>query len=368
MTAETSAMTRDREIVGLRVRVEEAALATPFVTAVRRADAAQIVLVELTDRAGRVGAGEAAVSWRVTGESPESVAAAVRGPLADAVVGRLPGDLDLADDIARALWGNAAARSAVECAAADLDAVQAGHALWQRLGATSPLVRTDRTLSAASPRELADAAAAHADEGFRVLKIKTRAADDTVAGLREVRAAVGDGIELRIDANQAWTRDEAIGVIRGAERAGLRLGFVEQPVAAADLAGLALVAAAVETPVMADESVRTAADVRALSRALARAETSTVSLVNIKLAKTGGLAEARRAATAARENGLGIVVGCMLEGPVGITAAACFAAAEAPDVVHDLDGAHWLASPVLTPRTATFSAGVIRLPAAAVGR
>lgn len=362
MTHGTSATPGDREIVGLSVRVETAALTTPFVTAVRRADAAQIVLVELTDRAGRTGTGEAAVSWRVTGESPESVTAAVRGPLADAVVGRLPDDPELADDIAGALWGNAAARSAVECAAVDLAAAQIGQVLWQRLGATRSLVRTDRTLSAASPRELAIAAAAHVVEGFRVLKIKTRAADDTVAGLREVRAAVGDDIDLRVDANQAWTPDEAVRVIREAERAGIRLAFVEQPVAAADLAGLTAVAAAVDTPIMADESVRTAADVRALG------ETSTVALVNIKLAKTGGLAESRRAAIAARELGLGIIVGCMLEGPVGITAAASFAAVEAPDVVHDLDGAHWLAAPALTPRTATFTGETIRLPDPAASR
>ena len=63
----------DRTITGLRVEVTTALLKAPFVTSVRRADAAQIVVVEARDAAGRVGMGEAAVSWRVTGESPQSV-------------------------------------------------------------------------------------------------------------------------------------------------------------------------------------------------------------------------------------------------------------------------------------------------------
>jgi len=348
----------DRAIVDLRVEVTTVPLRAPFITSVRRADAAQIVIVEARDTAGRTGRGEAAVSWRVTGESPQSVTAAVDGPLSDVVVGRMPDDPALSADIAAAVWGNASARNAVECAVADLRAAQTGEALWQRLGARSASVRTDRTLSAASPPELVVAALAHREEGFDVLKIKARATDDTVRGMREVRSAIGDDVALRIDANQAWSADEAIRIIRELERAGVGLEFVEQPVAAGDLVGLAAVAAAVGTPVMADESVRTAADVRAVAAG------SSVALVNIKLAKAGGLVEAGRAAEAAREHGLGIVVGCMLEGPVGITAAAGFAAAVAPETVHDLDGAHWLADLPLTERTAAFDADMIRLPSA----
>lgn len=352
----------DQVVVQLRIRESRVGLTAPFITAVRRADDAHLVVIEAVDAAGRSGFGEAAISWRVTGESPASVIAAVQGPLSDVVIGRAPGDPSLADDLRDAIWGNAAARSAVECAITELAAVQAGQSLWARLGATTPTIRTDRTLSAAAPLELARAAVEHVAEGFDVLKIKVRAGDETVAGLREVRSAVGDAIALRVDANQAWTSEEAIQVVRDVERAGILLEFIEQPVPALDLAGLAAVAAAVDTPVMADESVRTERDVRAV------VEGSTVALVNIKLAKTGGLTEAHRAAATAIENGLKVVVGCMLEGPVGITAAASFAAAVAPDAVHDLDGAHWLVEPPMTPTTATFNVDVIELPSLEAAR
>ncbi|GAA2942399.1 dipeptide epimerase [Microbacterium luteolum] len=321
-------------------------LVRPFVTAVRRTDRLDVVLVEATDADGRVGWGEAAVSWRVTGESPQSVAAAVTGPLGAAVAGRRAGDPALAGVIAASIWGNAAARSGVACAVADLAARQRGLSVAEALlgnGATAPSrLRTDMTLSTAPPPELAEQAIAHVAAGFGCLKIKASAAHDTVAGLRAVRAAVGPAITLRIDANQAWDPETAIRVIRALEDEGLDIELVEQPVAASDLEGLATVTAAVGTPIMADEAVRTERDVRAI------ADRGAADLVNIKLAKTGGPTEAVAAARAAQEAGLGIVFGCMMESPVGVTATAHLAAVLAPDEVHDLDAALWLRrSPVI---------------------
>ncbi|MDR6866192.1 L-alanine-DL-glutamate epimerase-like enolase superfamily enzyme [Microbacterium resistens] len=319
-------------------------LVRPFITAVRRADHLDVVLVELTDSEGRRGYGEAATSWRVTGESPESVAAAVAGPLSDVLLGRAPTDPGIAADISRSLWGNAAARSAVECAVADLAAQERGVPLAADLRgpfagedrSMASRIRTDMTLSAAEPSVLSALAVEHVAAGFRCLKIKASAAHDTLAGLRAVRAAVGSDIILRVDANQAWDAEAAIRVIRAAEDEGIGLEFVEQPVAAHDLDALVMVSGAVDTPVMADESVRTAHDVRVI------ADRGAAALVNIKLAKTGGLAEALTAAEAARTAGLGIVIGCMMESHVGVAAAAHLAAAVAPDVVHDLDAALWL--------------------------
>ncbi|WP_051667950.1 MULTISPECIES: dipeptide epimerase [unclassified Microbacterium] len=331
-------------VKGIRVLRVPSPLVRPFVTAVRQTEHLDVVLVEVSDVDGRRGYGEAAVSWRVTGESPQSVAAVVAGPLAEVVLGRNVGDPGIAADIARAVWGNAAARSAVECAVADLAAQQRGLPLAQSLtSAPAPArIRTDMTLSAGEPSALAAVSEEHVAAGFGCLKIKASAAHDTIAGLRAVRAAVGPGITLRVDANQAWDVETAIRVIRAAEDEGLGLELVEQPVAAHDLDALAAVTAAVGTPIMADESVRTARDVRVV------ADRGAADLVNIKLAKTGGLAEAFAAAEVARTAGLGVVIGCMMESHVGVTAAAHLAAAVAPGVVHDLDAAFWLrSSPVV---------------------
>lgn len=338
-------------VVGLRVLRVSSPLVRPFVTAVRRTDHLDVVLVEVTDADGRHGYGEAATSWRVTGESPPSVAAAVAGPLSEVVLGRRADDAGIAADIARSVWGNVAARSAVECAVADLAARQRGSSLVADLSRSPAAVhnssrpsriRTDMTLSAGEPSALALLSEEHVIAGFGCLKIKASAAHDTVAGLRAVRAAVGPEITLRVDANQAWDAETAIRIIRAAEDAGLGVELVEQPVAAHDLDALAAVTDAVDTAIMADESVRTARDVRRIS------DRGAADLVNIKLAKTGGLAEALAAAEAARAAGLGLVIGCMMESHVGVSAAAHLAAAVAPDVVHDLDAAFWLQSSPVT--------------------
>lgn len=337
-------------VVGVRVLRVSSPLVRPFITAVRRTDHLDVVLVEVTDADGRHGYGEAATSWRVTGESPQSVAAAVAGPLAEVVLARRADDTGIAADIARSVWGNAAARSAVECAVADLAAQQRGVSLVADLSlapavhtsSRPPRIRTDMTLSAGEPSALAALSEEHVTAGFGCLKIKASAAHDTVAGLRAVRAAVGPEITLRVDANQAWDAETAIRIIRATEDAGLGVELVEQPVTAHDLDALAAVTDAVDTPIMADESVRTARDVRRIS------DRGAADLVNIKLAKTGGLAEALAAAEAARTAGLGLVIGCMMESHVGVSAAAHLAAAVAPDIVHDLDAAFWLRSSPVT--------------------
>lgn len=334
----------------LRVHRVPTPLLRPFITAVRRADAIDVVLVEAIDSDGRSGWGEAPTSWRVTGESPESVRAAVLGPLSAALHGT---PTDAADAVstrtAAALIQNAAARSAVECALTDLRAQAAGVSFAHALGGDAPApsggaplaVRTDMTLSAGPTAELVARARGHVAAGFTCLKLKAAAGTDTVAALVVLRAELGPEPILRVDANQAWTPDEAIRIIRGSEDAGVGLELVEQPVPAGDLDGLARVTAGVATPILADESVWTARDLERVIRRRA------AGLVNVKLAKTGGPTEALRLAAAARAAGVQLLVGCMMESAVGVAAAASLAAVLRPEAVHDLDAGLWLrASPV----------------------
>ena len=330
----------------LRVHVSVLALVRPFVTSIRRAESIPVVLVEAVDQEGNSGWGEAAVSWRVTGESPESVRSAVGQPLAEVVIGRPLDALEtLGDELSRALVQNAAARSAVECAVLDLAATRAGMTLAGTMGAGRDSVLTDVTLSAASTEMLVADATQRVAEGFATIKVKVGAGGEDRRALLVVREAVGPHIGLRVDANQAWQVDEAVDIIRYWEAAGVRLELVEQPVRARDLDGMAAVTARVGTPVLADESVRTVDDVHEVIRRRA------AGLVNIKLAKAGGLTEARRIARTAAEHGLGVVIGCMMESAVGVGAAAALAASlTGVDVerTHDLDAGLWQASaPVL---------------------
>jgi L-alanine-DL-glutamate epimerase-like enolase superfamily enzyme len=357
-------------LTGLRVHRVRVPLVGHFTTAVRSATELETVLVEAIDSDGRRGWGEAPIS-RVTRLSTEQALASIEGPLAALVLAGSGRGAAAAgpDGALRRLEHSlepAAARMAVDCALHDLAAQQRGLTLAEFLAgsgsaarrapgepaASAPgaTVETDMTLSVAPPEELAAKAAGHAAAGFRCLKVKLDAHMDVLASLRAVRAAAGPDTVLRIDANQAFSAAEAIKMIRQLEDAGLDIELAEQPVPAADWAGLAAVTAAVDTPVMADESLWTLADLEQLLRHRA------AGLVNIKLAKTGGLLHARRLLERARAEGLGVVIGCMLESAVGIAAAASLASLVPPpadavrgrSAAQDLDGGLWLAaSPVL---------------------
>lgn len=375
-------------LTGLRAHRVRVPLVGHFTTAVRSATELETVLVEAVDSDGRSGWGEAPIS-RVTRLSTEQAVASIQGPLAALVLGRTAATAGTgtagtgtAGPSAEELDGvlaelehscePAAARMAVDCALHDLAAQQLGLTLGAYLGgagsgagAPAVIVETDMTLSVAPPEELAAKAARHAAAGFRCLKVKLDARMDVLASMRAVRAAAGPDVVLRIDANQAFDAGTAIRIIRELEDAGLKIELAEQPVPAGDWAALAQVSAAVDTPVMADESLWTLADLDLLLAHRA------APLVNIKLAKTGGLRHGRRLLERARAEGLGVVIGCMLESPVGIAAAASLASLLPPatdrSAAQDLDGGLWLAaSPVAGG--AGYSGRTIRLaPAPGLG-
>lgn len=130
-------------------------------------------------------------------------------------------------------------------------------------------------------------------------------------------------------------------MIRGIEDAGLDVELVEQPVVRWDLDGLAWVSDRVSVPILADEAVFGVRDLVEVIRRRA------ADLVNVKLAKCGGLHPARTLLDLATAHGLGTVVGSMMESQVGIGAAASLVAAYGTTAVADLDAAWWLAwSPV----------------------
>jgi len=356
-------------IESLTVHHRRIDLVRPFVTAVRRATAIDVVLVEARDSDGRSGWGEAPTSWRVTGESHQSVTAAVEGPLTEAALGAHADDpVGTSGLLARSLVRNSAARMAVGCALYDLAAQASGVPLYRYLGGKKGDVRTDMTLSAGLRAEDDDALIAtalrHRDAGFGTLKVKVGAGGDDVSLLRRVRAEIGADVALRVDANQGWSAEQAVSVISAWEDAGLGIELVEQPVAMDDLDALEFVTRHVNTPILADESVWTTRDLTEVVRRHA------ADMVNIKLAKTGGLSEALRMAEVARQNGVTLVVGCMMESHVGISAAASLACAfestgvSARGSAHDLDAGLWLKHSPVTGGAA-YERDVVRLGDAA---
>jgi L-alanine-DL-glutamate epimerase-like enolase superfamily enzyme len=161
--------------------------------------------------------------------------------------------------------------------------------------------------------------------GFHTVKLKVGASGslrEDVERVARVRAAIGPTMSLRLDANEAWTPKGAIATIRACEQ--YRLEWVEQPVAAEDIAGLAAVRRAVGTRIAADESV-TGPDA---VRALLAAEAADVLILKPTLA--GGPVATLRLAELARAAKVDSIVTTALETGIGVTAAAHSAAVLGP--------------------------------------
>jgi o-succinylbenzoate synthase len=202
-----------------------------------------------------------------------------------------------------------AARCAFTQALLDIEAQRAGVPLARLLEPRAPLeVPASALLGAGSMPELAREAQYAAAEGFGTVKLKV-GFDDDYARAAVVRDAVGPEVKLRLDANGAWTADEALRKLRELSPLGIEL--CEQPTA--DLAGLDGCA----VPVAADEML--AADPEG---ALRRART-----LVLKPMLLGGLAAALELARRAHGRGLSLVVTTSLEGPIGRAGAAHLAAA-----------------------------------------
>ncbi|MEO6996661.1 MAG: dipeptide epimerase [Terracoccus sp.] len=358
-------MTRVASVTATPISVP---LHTPFVTALRRTETTDTVVVTITDSDGRTGWGEAPQVWQVTGESLAGATACIETMLAPALVGK---DLDDRGALAaaaaiaqRSVARNFGAKAAVDAALNDLVAQREGTTLAGLLADTTALtvgltsvLTTDVTLSAGAPQELAETARTRVAEGFTIVKMKVGTdAATNVSRVAAVRAAVGDRVDIRLDANQGWSRDEAIAVIRALEDADLGVAFVEQPLVADDVEGLAWVRERVGLPIMADESCYGPFDLERIIRLGA------ADLVNVKLAKCGSLTVGLAMLRRAHEVGLRTIVGSMMESHIGLGAAASLVAAEPSTEVSDLDAAWWSKRSPVTGGI-TYSGSKIRLPA-----
>ena len=343
----------------IRCHRVSAPLHTPFVTALRTATTAESLLVEVVDSDGASGWGEAPQVWQVTGESIAGAQACVEGPISTAITGRDAGDLtELLRWVQASVAANHGAKAAVDVALHDLTAHRLGVTLHGYLGSTATEVRTDVTLSTAHAGYTHEVAERRVAEGFDVLKMKVGTGDaiTDVARVKRLRRAIGPDPVIRLDANQGWSARTAVQVIRGLEDAGLGVELVEQPVPAADLKAMAWIRDRVNTPILADESVYGVRDLVEVIRQGA------ADLVNVKLAKCGGIGNARTMLELARAHGLGTVVGSMMETHVGVGAAAALVAAYPTSTVSDLDAAWWLAKPVVEGGI-SYDGPIVHLPA-----
>ncbi|HFZ8993305.1 TPA: L-Ala-D/L-Glu epimerase [Citrobacter freundii] len=302
------------------VKVYEEAwpLHTPFVIARGSRSEAHVVVVELEED-GIKGVGECTPYPRY-GESDASVLAQIMSITPQLEKG-------LSREELQKILPAGAARNAVDGALWDLQARRQQQTLIELLGANvTGAITTAQTVVIGTPEQMAASAAALWAKGARLLKIKLDArliSERMVA----IRAAVPEAA-LIVDANESW-RPEGLAA-RCQLLADLGVAMLEQPLPAQDDAALENFVHPL--PICADESCHTRSSLKALQ--------GRYDMINIKLDKTGGLTEALALATEAREQGFGLMLGCMLCTSRAIAAALPLAAQVS---FADLDGPTWLA-------------------------
>ncbi|MFA6004414.1 MAG: dipeptide epimerase [Elusimicrobiota bacterium] len=329
-------MSRLSRITSLSAAPLNAAMNEPFAIAGGVETEIRNVLVRVRLADGTVGWGEGAPMSAFNGETQAGVLRGARR-MRDTLVGRdTAGWRALLEQLEERLPECGAARAAVGMAVLDAWTRHVRIPLRALFGGAESRVRSDVTVAIVPPGQARAAARSIWARGIRTIKIKVGSdLDEDEARVRAVHDA-GSGLRLMLDANQGYGPSAALSLLRRLKAKGIKPVLFEQPVAAADLAGLRGVSRHGGVPVAADESASGREAVLRLARARA------VQVVNIKLMKCG-LLEAWDMAAIARAAGLGLMIGGMIESHLAMGAAAHFAAGLGGFDFVDLDTPLWFA-------------------------
>jgi muconate cycloisomerase len=363
-------LTRRRAAPGKAKHIEGVTiyrLRIPFHQAFRHAlqsrEESDAVVVKITGGDGRTGYGESLPRSYVTGETTESMIDRIRDYLAPNIFKEsfAPGwetleylqavhaDWTRNDDRSVPVVAWNAAFCAVELALLDWSLRADGCALADLLAPARYEVVYSGVISADAPADAAKLASRMARLGLHQIKVKVGTSDDA-ARLEAVRQAVGNQVELRADANGAWSADEAIEQLGRLAR--FKLQAIEQPVRADDLAGMKRVRNQAGIAVMADESLVTGEQAQRL------VELGACDFFNIRISKCGGITGSLALAKVAQEAGVKLQVGAQV-GETGILSAAGRTfAAHVPDLVYT-EGSFgtWLLTEDVTFENVAFGLG-----------
>ena len=307
-------------------------LEEPYTIAYDTFDSASNVFLRLDTGSGPVGFGCAAPDLEVTGETPSTVLAALNDIAHPLLVGSDPLRISmLLERVREPLVAHPSARAAVDMALHDILGKTANLPLWKLLGGFRSRILTTVTVGILPLPETVERARDWVGEGFKCLKLKG-GMDHRLDAERliAVREAVGSKIEIRFDANQGYSVAQSVEFVDLSRTANISI--FEQPTSCSYPERLGSVTNAVSVPVMADESLMDLRDAFRLARR------NLVDMVNVKLMKVGGIADALQVNSVARAAGLEVMIGCMDESAFSIAAGLHFALARPNVEFADLDG------------------------------
>ncbi|HVN96757.1 MAG TPA: dipeptide epimerase [Syntrophorhabdaceae bacterium] len=306
-------------------------LRKPFAIALGVMTHSPNVVVRIKTDEGVTGYGEASTWHVVYGYDQRSLVQAIKQYLTPAVIGMDPFDIEgIVKRMDSVLPKNRMAKAGVETACQDVRAKAVGLPLTRLLGGATP--QAIEVLAAVDIVPVAEAESLTrlwVEKGFGCIKIKVGLnVSEDIERVRVVRETAGPAIRLRVDGNQGYDRAQAMKACKAFEAFDLQ--WIEQPLPDWDFDGLAELARAFSTPIAVDESITGLHDVYRVARSGA------ADVINIKIAKCGGISNSLKIAHAAESAGLPCFLGGCIETGVG-TAAALHFAASCPNLVPEIE-------------------------------
>ena len=284
-------------------------------------------LLKIYGEDGLIGLGEASPDTEVTGETQASVISALQ-EITPLLIGRDCFDIESIISLCfERIPTYPAAIAAIDMALYDLIGQSLQVPVYDLLGGKSrPAISLYPVIPLDEPQVMAGVSKQFVDMGAGTLKIKLGSDPEIdLLRLQAIQNSVGAAVKMRLDINQGW-KDAATAIRTIRWLGAYNIEYIEQPVAAGDLDGLAEVTAAVELPIMADESCHNPADLMKI------ACRGAANMINIKLMKCGGLYQAAKMLAIAEAAGLPCILGSMAESTIASAAGVHFVIAR-PDVL-----------------------------------
>jgi L-Ala-D/L-Glu epimerase len=331
-------------------------LIEPFITSLGTDESADNVLVKIKTEEGITGFGECSPYMPINGESQDTCFI-VGQYFAKALKGKDPLQIeDCINLMDKIIYGNSSIKSAFDMALYDIASQHAGMPLYKFIGGeNNKTIITDYTVSIGEPNKMAADAIKIKNQGYPTIKIKLgKDGKKDVERMKAIRAAVGDAIPLRIDANQGWEVEEAIETLKAL--ATLNIQHCEEPIARWKFMQLPKVKKESPIPIMADESCGDDHDAERLI------QLNACDYMNIKLGKSGGIFKALKMARMAEKANIHLQVGAMLESRLAMTAFAHYALCSPAIEHYDFDTALMFSDDPVTGGIVYEKNGVVRVP------
>ena len=331
-------------------------LIEPFITSLGVDESADNVLVKIKTKEGITGFGECSPYMPINGESA-ATGMLIGQHFAKAMKGKNPLQIEeLVNLMDKIIYANNSIKSAFDMALYDIASQHAGVPLYQFIGGkNNKTIITDYTVSIGDPQKMAADALKIKGQGYPAIKIKLGQHGPTdVERIKAIRAAVGNEIPLRIDANQGWGVEEAIETLKAL--AIFDIQHCEEPIARWNFMNLHKVKIESPIPIMADECCGDEHDAERLI------QLNACDYMNIKLGKSGGIFKALKMARMAEEAGIHLQVGAFLESRLAMTAFAHFALCSPAIVHYDFDTALMFSEDPVTGGIIYEKNGVVKVP------